>query len=142
MAAERKSRCSWKISRATCKPEEVAGTRAIEHNAAFASVTVLTGPANTFHAPEPLDLVFTSQNYHDLHDEFMRPTEAAVFNKAVFEALKPGGAYVIIDHVARPRRRPRPAGACRATSEFSCSQSRASRARHDAGRLAIEAGEL
>src|ERR1700730_3869444 len=87
---------------ANCKPEEVAGTRAIEHNAAFANAAVLTGPANSFRAPEPLDLVFTSQNYHDLHDEFMRPTDAAVFNKAVFEALKPGGTFVIIDHAAQP----------------------------------------
>src|SRR5882724_4313345 len=69
---------------ANCAPEEVAGTRAIEHNAAFANVSVLTGPANGFRVPEPLDLIFTAQNYHDLHDKFMRPTDAAVFNKAVF----------------------------------------------------------
>jgi predicted methyltransferase len=87
---------------AHCAPNEVAGTRAIEHNAAFANVSVLTGPANSFRAPEPLDLVFTSQDYHDLHDEFMRPTEAAVFNKAVFDALKPGGTFVVIDHAAQP----------------------------------------
>ena len=87
---------------ANCAPAEVAGTRAIEHNAAFANVSVLTGPANGFRSPEPLDLVFTSQDYHDLHDEFMRPTDAAVFNKAVFKALKPGGAYVVIDHAAQP----------------------------------------
>jgi len=87
---------------ANCAPEEVAGTRAIQHNAAFGNVSVLTGPANGFRAPEPLDLVFTSQDYHDLHDEFMRPTNAAVFNKAVFDALKPGGTFVVIDHAAQP----------------------------------------
>ena len=105
---------------AHCRAEEVAGTRALEHQAAseqkpafehkrasehrlaFANVSVLTGPANDFRAPEPLDLVFTSQNYHDLHDKFMRPTDAAVFNRAVFNALKPGGAFVIIDHAAQP----------------------------------------
>ena len=32
----------------------------------------------------------------------MRPTNAAVFNKAVFETLKPGGAFVVIDHAAQP----------------------------------------
>lgn len=46
--------------------------------------------------------MFTSQDYHDLHDKFMRPTDAAVFNKAVLKALKPGGAYVVIDHAAQP----------------------------------------
>jgi predicted methyltransferase len=87
---------------ANCTPDEVAGTRAIEQNASFANVSVLTGPANEFRTPEPLDLVFTAQDYHDLHDKFMRPTDAAVFNKAVFAALKPGGAFVVIDHAAQP----------------------------------------
>jgi len=87
---------------AHCTPDEVAGTRAIEHNAAFANVSVLTAPANDFRAPEPLDLVFTAQNYHDLHDKFMWPTAVAVFNKAVFDALKPGGTFIVIDHVAQP----------------------------------------
>ena len=50
--------------------------------------------------PSGLDLVFTAQNYHDLH---LRPFEAdtaAKVNAAVFAALKPGGYYVIIDHDA------------------------------------------
>lgn len=86
----------------TCSPEEVAGTRAVEHDRAYANVTVLTGAANSFGAPERLDLVFTSQNYHDLHDAFMSPTRIEVFNRRVFDALKPGGAFVVIDHVAEP----------------------------------------
>ena len=83
-----------------CSPEEVAGTRAVEHNPAYGNVAVVTGAANGFHTPERLDMVFTSQNYHDLHDAFMSPTRAAVFNRAVFNALKPGGAFIVIDHVA------------------------------------------
>ena len=59
-----------------------------------------TQPANAPVAPEPVDIVFTAQNYHDYHDPFMGPADMAAFNKAVFAALKPGGAFVVIDHAA------------------------------------------
>jgi predicted methyltransferase len=52
--------------------------------------------------PEKLDLFWISQNYHDLHDEFMGPVDIAAFNKAVYSALKPGGEYIILDHSAAP----------------------------------------
>lgn len=50
--------------------------------------------------PEKLDLFWITLNYHDLHDKFLGPVDIAVFNKAVFAALKPGGVYMILDHVA------------------------------------------
>ena len=52
--------------------------------------------------PDKLDLFFISQNYHDLHDRFMGPVDMAAFNAAVFAALKPGGVYLVLDHVAAP----------------------------------------
>jgi predicted methyltransferase len=52
--------------------------------------------------PEKLDLFWISQSYHDLHDKFMGPVDAAAFNEAVYEALKPGGFYVVLDHSAAP----------------------------------------
>jgi predicted methyltransferase len=45
-------------------------------------------------------VVFTSQNYHDYNDPFMAPTSVDILNKQVFAALKPGGTWVIVDHVA------------------------------------------
>ncbi|MBS0334334.1 MAG: class I SAM-dependent methyltransferase [Proteobacteria bacterium] len=51
---------------------------------------------------EKLDLFWISQNYHDLKDPFMGPVDMAAFNKAVFAALKPGGTYIVLDHVAAP----------------------------------------
>jgi predicted methyltransferase len=58
-------------------------------------VAPITGPA-----PEPVDLVWTSDNYHDLHN---RPNaDLAGFNKTVFDELKPGGTYIVIDHAAAP----------------------------------------
>lgn len=50
--------------------------------------------------PKGLDAVFIRQNYHDLYDKFMGPADVPAFNKAVFKALKPGGVYVVLDHVA------------------------------------------
>jgi len=50
--------------------------------------------------PKPVDIFWISQNYHDLHDEFMGPVDIATFNKSVLDALKPGGRYIIIDHAA------------------------------------------
>ena len=66
----------------------------------FQNVSVIAGPVNEFAAPEPLDLVWISLNYHDLHDPFLAPADLAKINKAVFAALKPGGRYVVIDHAA------------------------------------------
>jgi len=51
-------------------------------------------------APEPLDVVWTSQNYHDLHNDFAKPADLGIVNKAVFDALRPGGFYIVLDHAA------------------------------------------
>ena len=68
---------------------------------AYSNVTVLHQPINKLFAPESLDVVWTAQNYHDLHDKFMGPADLAVVNKAIYDALKPGGVYVVVDHSAK-----------------------------------------
>jgi predicted methyltransferase len=57
-------------------------------------------PIDAARYPEKLDLFWISQNYHDLKDPFMGPVDMAAFNRAVFAALKPGGVYIVLDHVA------------------------------------------
>lgn len=52
--------------------------------------------------PEKLDMIFTSQNYHDLHLNKFPAELAEHMNRKVFDSLKPGGIYVVIDHVANP----------------------------------------
>jgi predicted methyltransferase len=52
--------------------------------------------------PSHLDAVVIRQNYHDLYDRHMAPVDVNVFNRGVFAALKPGGVYVVLDHVALP----------------------------------------
>jgi len=49
-------------------------------------------------APEKLDIVWTTQNYHDLHHTGKSPEGA---NAAAFAALKPGGIYLVSDHAAK-----------------------------------------
>lgn len=64
----------------------------------YPNVSVIKGPINDLSAPEPLDLVWTSQNYHDLKNE--KSADTNLVNKAVFKALKPGGIYIVLDHSA------------------------------------------
>lgn len=83
----------------------LAALKTITDDPVYANVTVINVPAGDIAAgsgapPEPFDVVWTSQNYHDLHDKFMGPVDVAGFNKAVFAALKPGGVYVVLDHAA------------------------------------------
>jgi predicted methyltransferase len=66
----------------------------------YLNISVAIQPAAALTSPEPLDVVFTSQNYHDYPDKFMGNIDPAVLNKAVFVALKPGGVFVVVDHVA------------------------------------------
>ena len=53
-------------------------------------------------ATEPADVVWLHLLYHDLHTALMkkRGATAVDFNRAVYERLKPGGYYVIVDHAA------------------------------------------
>lgn len=74
------------------------GLRAVD--AAYETVTGTDQKAVDLVLPENLDLVFTAQNYHDLHLPSFPAGTADHVNRAVFNALKPGGLYVVIDHSA------------------------------------------
>ncbi|MGI4936650.1 MAG: class I SAM-dependent methyltransferase [Janthinobacterium lividum] len=56
---------------------------------------------STLNVPVKVDMVWTAQNYHDIHI-WAGPAGAAQLNKSVFEALKPGGVYVVVDHAGAP----------------------------------------
>ncbi len=47
--------------------------------------------------PAPLDAVMMGLYYHDT---LWTGVDRAAMNKAIFDALKPGGVYIIIDHLA------------------------------------------
>jgi predicted methyltransferase len=85
---------------AHCSPREIAGTQAIARDSSYRNVTMLTGSLADFRVPEKLDLIWMSQSYHDLHDTFLGPADVAALNKTIFDALKAGGIFLVIDHVA------------------------------------------
>jgi predicted methyltransferase len=80
--------------------DDLAAVKKFAADPHYANVSVLEQPANQLSSPALVDLVFTSQNYHDYPDKFMGSEDPAVLNKQVFDALKPGGLWVIVDHVA------------------------------------------
>lgn len=71
--------------------------------AALDNADAIGSPIGAPEWPEGLDLIFTAQNYHDLHLKNFAADTAARINAAAFKALKPGGLYVIIDHDAMAR---------------------------------------
>ena len=79
-------------------PDMAARLKAVIDDANYSNVTMVVQPLNTLASPEPVDMYFTALNYHDLHA--IPGVDVAVFNKAVFDSLKPGGLYVVIDHSA------------------------------------------
>lgn len=66
----------------------------------YSNVSLLQQADDALSSPEPVDVVFTAQNYHDYHDKFMGPVDMAKFDKEVFDVLKPGGVFLVTDHVA------------------------------------------
>src|SRR5271166_3229424 len=86
------------------QPDFAARVKALAADPNYANVSVVVEPFNQLKTPVPVDLVWTSQNYHDLHN--FPGLDIGTFNRLVFEALKPGGLYIILEHPARVRRRP------------------------------------
>ena len=84
---------------AQVNPKGLDAIRAAAAEPGMSGVQVLTAPTAEITAPEPLDLAWTSDNYHDLY-AFFGPDKAAQLDAAVFKALKPGGVFIVIDHVA------------------------------------------
>ena len=67
------------------------------------NVTIqLEPPKSRLSFPRKIDVFWLTQNYHDLHDKWLGPYDVADFNKQVYDALKPGGTYFVVDHVAAP----------------------------------------
>lgn len=61
----------------------------------YPNVEVVVADYAALDLPEPVDLVWTTENYHDIANG-----DIAAINGEVFEALKPGGIYFVEDHSA------------------------------------------
>lgn len=91
---------TWPENYARYARSDVRRLEELAEAAPWTNVTVTVQPTPDLSAPEPLDMVWTSNNYHDYPDEFMGNYDPAHLNAAVFEMLRPGGTYFIIDHAA------------------------------------------
>lgn len=85
-------------SMAQRNPKAADGVKAIAAEPGYKNVTVEIVPFSTMAAPGSLDVVWTSQNYHDMYNNM--PSAAADLAASVFKALKPGGTFVVVDHAA------------------------------------------
>lgn len=63
------------------------------------NVSTLDTPLSSLDLPDGLDLVLTVENYHDMHLALFPADTAAKTNAEIFKSLKPGGVYVVVDHV-------------------------------------------
>jgi predicted methyltransferase len=76
-----------------------------DFKATYKNLGVLHGPYAGFVTPEPVDVVWTSDNYHDFHNG-NGAADIPGMNKGIFASLKHGGIYLVLDH-----RAPKGAGA-------------------------------
>jgi len=79
-------------------PKALDGAKALAADPAHKNVEALHDPAL---APGPAniaDVVWTSQNYHDLHN--IVGLDVVAFNKVLFGSIRPGGVYIVLDHSA------------------------------------------
>jgi predicted methyltransferase len=72
--------------------------QAIAADPHYGNVTVIMQPVAEVKLPQGVDLVWTSQNYHDFHN--LTDVDVATINRDVFAALKSGGTYLVLDHAA------------------------------------------
>ena len=63
--------------------------------AQYPNVEVVVADFAALALPQPVDLVWTTENYHD----FANGNIAAI-NRSTYDALKPGGIYFVEDHAA------------------------------------------
>jgi predicted methyltransferase len=67
----------------------------------FANVSEIPFTPDALAKAGPVDLVFTAQNYHDLHLTRLN-LDVVALDKEFYAALKPGGEFFIEDHAAAP----------------------------------------
>jgi predicted methyltransferase len=77
-------------------PNPAAGSNAVA--ADHKNVTVIQARVTDLSLPEKVDMVWTSQNYHDLHN--LPNADVVAIDKTIFNSLKPGGVFIVIDHTA------------------------------------------
>ena len=74
---------------------------AIAADPQYGNITVVSSGIGSFKLPEQVDVLWTSQNYHDLYLTRFNLNVPAV-TKEIYDAVKPGGVFIVLDHAAAP----------------------------------------
>ncbi len=77
--------------------ERLAGPASREFDAKHSNAVYHQESYNDVALPQNIDSVWNVLYYHDLRPQSV---DTAAFNRKIFDALKPGGIYLVIDHKA------------------------------------------
>ena len=86
-----------KASTDAAKPTPTPAVETIAADPAYGNVKPVKASLSGIAVPAKVDVFWTSQNYHDLHN--VPGLDMGAFNRSVFDSLKPGGEYIVLDHV-------------------------------------------
>lgn len=67
----------------------------------YGNIKVVSTGIGSFVLPEQVDVLWTSQNYHDLFAR-QRGLDITKVDKMLYDAVKPGGVFIVLDHAAAP----------------------------------------
>ena len=67
----------------------------------YGNITVVSTGIGSFALPEQVDVFWTAQNYHDLFAR-ARNIDIAKVDKLIYDSIKPGGVFIVLDHAAAP----------------------------------------
>jgi predicted methyltransferase len=85
-------------------PNPVDTALAIQNISHYSNVVVLWEMLYQYGAqfgiPEQVDAVFTADAYHDLEGGVYGKLDMTAENKAIFQSMKPGGTYFVVDYSA------------------------------------------
>lgn len=90
----------YALETTTWGADNINAAQAVLHEPGRANVSLDLAPLGQFHLPEQVDMFWTTINYHDLHVPKYAHVDMLAFNRHVFDSLKPGGVYFIVDHAA------------------------------------------
>jgi predicted methyltransferase len=66
----------------------------------YSNVKSIHVPLSAFAIPAKADVIWTAQNYHDVKN--VPDIDMLAFDKSIYDALKPGGVFIVLDHAAAP----------------------------------------
>ncbi len=83
------------------KPAPTPAQDTIAADPSYSNVKSIHAPlAGGLSIPTKADVVWTAQNYHDVKN--VPNIDMLAFDKAIYDSLKPGGVFVVLDHAAAP----------------------------------------